>query len=325
MKRLLLAASLLAFLWGCEKTDECKQLEELMLKHKNLQSQAETYAKQATTMAKRVEKAEEEANVYKKDTGLDRTETGLHKEISSRIEALKGAKVERSVEEVSKGEAVIKETIWRISFKAPSFTKAFVQSQRVAAVPPLLSYRRLSDKGGGNFELELVKPILLEADLTRIATVPLEKLSTGDDIPSQLGFCGASDLRKQIAAAHKRIEEVREDAESVSRLLPLGSSWRGALGRARRVVKTEEANRDILGRYMDMAAKAKLTPSEIGSLGEEVVMAVPAGKKTRGKLDRAADPEFLPAMKYFNDVKAKKLRVIVKNPLLDKRAPNERH
>ena len=120
------------------------------------------------------------------------------------------------------------------------------------------------------FELELVKLRLLEVPLDKIATVKLPPAPKVDGIDSQFGTCGASDLREAIAAEHETIAEVREEAESVSRLLPLSSSWQGLLGRAQMVVGIEEANRDIIGRFVDLAAKAKLTPTEVGSLEDEV-------------------------------------------------------
>lgn len=300
MKRLVLVLVSVLGWWsaGCGETEECKELDKLLTESQR----AALAVKGRATLWERVsERAKQkEANTKKlmAELGLDQGEEQLKALLEDRIKAVPGATFERTVRVAAsevQGPTADTETLFVINLPTKDPTVAIAQLRTLWAPPPLLRVETIVQEKTKGWRLELGRA---EIDQVPVNVEPVrpKARTSPDTVPSQFGFCGASEKRKQLATLEEEIKALEEKAAEVTTLLPAAASWEGLGRRVELVREVETEARRLINVVLDAAQKSKVHLKAIGVEQELVMVELVGTPKDRAKLQNALDPDTVAQM-----------------------------
>lgn len=296
MKRLGLVLGLLGA--ACGETEECKELDKLLIESQRVASAVKGRATLWERVSERANQKEANTKKLMAELGLDQGEEQLRATLEERIKAIPGATFERTVR-VADGEAqgpnAATDTLFVINIPTKDQATAIAQLRTLWAPPPLFRVETIVQEKGKGWRLELGRA---EIDQVPVKVEPVrpKARASPDTVPSQFGFCGASDKRKQLATLEEEIKALEEKAAEVTTLLPAAASWEGLGRRVELVREVETEARRLINLVLDAVQKSKVHLKAIG-VEQELVMAELAGTpKDRAKLQNALDPDTVAQM-----------------------------
>jgi len=322
MKRLgpTLCLAAIAALAGCEETDECRDLVKLKAQYEEAAVRMRARAGMRDRAVERAEVAEQEANKLLERLGLDKSETELDAVLRDRAEAL-GVKIERGTREIPIGTgegASEKQTIWNFVLTAKDTAAAVDQSRQLAGSPPLFRYvALLSDEKSWRFRLG--RSEVDKLDIDKIKPTPPPELRKASDIPSELGFCGASKVRGEIAALEAEIESLSEAAAQTTVAMPKGASWEGVRRRALQIQAEEAEARVILDDQLSAAVRARVPVKAAGVEGAVVILELFGGAKEKKAFQKELTEKALQALKPADTDRPNLIRYMTMIPAADVR------
>jgi hypothetical protein len=317
MKRAAMSLALAASLGGCGENDECRRLRATMPRHEEALAMMRSRAGALPRVKEQAAAAEARAKALLSETGLDLAEAQLGAALEARVAALPGARLERTARAVSSGDAQDgpggeTETVWVVSFEARDLGAARKAMDALAATPPTFRLRALLTDGSRGWRVELARADVEQVPI-KVAPTPPPPRPDPAEIPSQLGFCGARDLRARIAAIGEEIAALEADAGETTVLLPTGTSWHGLGLRMVLLREVEVESRRIAGALLDAVAAAGLSLRALGVEREVVMLEVRGAQAERARLERALARDVLAAVTYPQAAEAGVLRLLVAN------------
>lgn len=298
MKGLLRAApgaiglcALGAFSLGCGETEECRQLNELLVARKAVLAQARTQSGVTKQLEARAKAAEEATNKLLGELGMNDPESKIAAVLEARVARFSGATIERTTAQVDTGSAEpsavrASETMWVVRFKEKDVEKAFSFLDALIATPPLVKFATLAkDKKKDEWRVELIR---LVPDQIPIKPEPT-KLSPPKDlkaIASQMGSCGAVQLRAEIVKVDAEISKLEPDADRTTVLLPTGASWEGLKARAEALRDAELEARRHVRTFIESVRTLKLPLKAIGVEGAIVALEVWGQPRDRARIEK---------------------------------------
>jgi len=273
----------LALLTACGQTDECRRLAELQKAWDKTRVTAEERAANLPRVKERAAKLEDASRKLMDDTWLEADDQRVHAELLKRVSAIPTGTVAKSqamLGSTDEGDSITT-TEFMITFEEKDLAKAWDKVVAIGQVPPLLTLSAVikAEKGAawgvrmqrfvqGNFRSPF-KP----------GRVPLDKPDDPSTVPTQMGFCGAGDLRQKIVAIQSKIGSVEADADQATILMASGPTAEGVRRRAEKALKTERESREIMTRVIDGIAKQKLPFKAIGFEDPAIVVELWGGPK----------------------------------------------
>ncbi|MBK8010481.1 MAG: hypothetical protein IPK13_03980 [Deltaproteobacteria bacterium] len=289
-------------LGACKDTEECVALREIALQHHRALLTARARARVHDRLIGEVDNAKSAALDEKRSLGLDLEEAKLGTILTARVAAMKTATatITRAVAAIDvPGETGKTENVteWRLSFDAKTQAQAIKSAAQLMEPPPLFRFSTLlHDKERNRWTLELLR---LTVDEVHVQPTP-QALPTGDDpstVPSQFGFCGASELRAEIAKAREETASLETKALKSTVLLPMIATWVGLMRRAEFADAVERESR----KHFDvLAAAAMAADVPIKALGNEdglAVLEVWGDKEARRRVAAKIPSEFSEALR----------------------------
>lgn len=278
-------AALLLLVSGCGQNEECTKLAAMLKQHELVLADARARANVRPAAQKRADATEKAMHKLLDESGIERPDAELSAELARRVATVPTATMSQSIAQLGtteEGEAITT-TEWTIRFDEKDLSKTWDKVVVLASVPPLLGLSTLArDKGSDRWMLQLHRALPVRTPV-QPAKVPLPKLEDPSAVPSQVGFCGAGDLRKKLAAIAAEVEQNRVAAEEATLLIATAPTFEGIRRRAELAVRTERDARAIMTQVMEGVVKQKLALKAIGYAEPAVVVEVfggPAELKT---------------------------------------------
>lgn len=273
--------ALLALLSACGTNDECRRLAELERAWDKTRVLAEQRASMLPKVRARASELEAASDKLVADSWLEVDDAKILAELQARIAKIPTATVSQSpamVGATDEGDNIVT-TEWAIRLPGTELAKVWEHVVALGQTPPLLVFNLLTkaDKPG-TFTLRLQKLLPIRSPF-KPGKVPLEKPDDPSTVPTQLGFCGAGELRRKIAGAQEKIRAVEADAEATTILMASGPTAEGVRRRAEKSIKREREAREIMTRVVDGVVKEKLSFKAIGADETSVVIEVFGGPK----------------------------------------------
>ncbi|MEL7369364.1 MAG: hypothetical protein AAFN74_10660, partial [Myxococcota bacterium] len=204
MSRWRSAAVAVALVSACDNSEECAQLRQLHEKHQRALAIGRARAGLAQKTQRDAEAAEQRTQRLMAKYGLDMSEEDILRALQKRVASIPGAKVERSVRaaEGGDGRPSSDQTLWTIRLPTRVFAEAAQHARDLAAMPPALQLATLLPPRGDDegWLIELVQVVVDRLPI-KFEPQPLPIPPDPADVPSRLGFCGASALRAGIDQA----------------------------------------------------------------------------------------------------------------------------
>ncbi len=282
-----LAVGLVALPLGCGPTDECKRLDEIAKQHDKVLLNAKARAYARAQAKKQADVAEAAMTKVLEESGIEQPEAVTTAELTRRVGLVPTATISRREVQLSSTDEgdPIATTEWKIEFRERDLTKAWDKVVTLGTVPPLLTLATVTlDKGTDRWTLQLQRMLPVTSPY-QAAPVPLPALEDPGAVPSQIGFCGASELRAKIGATRTEIAALKEDAEAVTVLIAAGPTFEGVRRRATTASRTERDARAIMSQVMDGMVREKLPFKAIGYEDPSVIVEVWGGPKEVRALD----------------------------------------
>lgn len=324
------AVALLAGLGSaCAPNEECRRLEQLLERTKRVEEDAVRRAEASKTAAERAKKAEKDAHAAMAELGLDDTEKEVQAELEARAKKVEGATVTRRAlppAPTANPIAPARETAFMIEYPARDERKALETMWQLLEGPYLFLF--------STFVYE-PKTRLARLEVTRATVdqvpidpkpIPLESTPDPDEVPKQLGFCGAGALRERIAESRQRIAAAKEGAEALTVHMPRVSSWEGVRRRSGRIRDFETENRLIMKILLEAAKKSGASLVGIGYEDPAIVLEI-EGDELISKKMTAALYKQASELRTYEATKGR-LRFGLPNPVIRQRPksePGERH
>lgn len=282
---------------GCTETEECRKLTTLKGQYEEALVRMKARAGLRERALERAEFAEKKAKETLERLGLDKSETELDAILRERAEAL-GARIERGTRDVPVGDAGVteKQTIWSFELSAKDTASAVDQSRRLAGSPPLFRYIALLSKDD-QWRFQLGRADVEQLDIEKIEPTPPPKRPQASDIPSEMGFCGASALRAEISALDAEIEALQKVASETTVAMPRAASWEGIRRRTVQIQAEEGEAREILDELLTAAVRARVPVKASGVEGAVVILELLGGPKQKVAFQEALPPKRLEALK----------------------------
>lgn len=289
---------------ACQDTEECIQLRKVLKATERALTIAKARAALAAKTKKTLKRTQAATERKLSQHGLDLSEEALFDVLKKRAEGLRGVRLEKTSRAVEQGVrasplgTTASETVYSFELPSRSLSDAWRLSQSLIVSPPLTRVFALiaPKKRGERYRLELGRAEVLRLPM-EIEPKPLPARPSAADVPSELGMCGASELRERIAAAEEELEKHAAKARETTVHLPLEASWKGLSRRADRVVAIEQASREIADALVDAVEKSRTRFLGVAIDEEVVVLEVAGGKWERGRIQRFLPEPILQSLK----------------------------
>ena len=264
---------------GCGQTEECTKLAAMVKQHELVLADAKARANVRPAAQKRADATEKAMHKLLDESGIEQPDEQLAAELARRVATVPTATMSQALTQLGtteEGEAITT-TEWTLRFTEKDLSKAWDKVVVLASVPPLLGLSTLArEKGGDRWMLQLHRALPVRTPV-QPAKVPLPKLEDPSAVASQVGFCGAGDLRKKLAAIAAEVEQNRAAAEEATLLIATAPTFEGIRRRAELAVRTERDARAIMTQVMEGVLKQKLALKAIGYAEPAVVVEVFGG------------------------------------------------
>ncbi|MFO0727645.1 MAG: hypothetical protein U1E65_27955 [Myxococcota bacterium] len=261
---------------ACGETEECKKLRELADQHDRVVATVKARADAVGKLETRAKDTETQAELFVESTGLEMKVPAVTAELEKRAKGVAEATVTTGVASLGVTEegGPIETQEWTLKFKEPSIDKAWSRVEALAAVPPVLDLSTvIKEKGRPDWRISL-QALRLERVPVHPKPYPTPKLDDGSQIPSQFGFCGASDYRAHIAEARANLAKLETAAERTTVLLPTVATFTGLRRRAQAIVGQQKFARQVMTEAFEAVVKAKLDLKAVGHEAPSVVVEV---------------------------------------------------
>jgi hypothetical protein len=317
MRILLIALACL----GCGETEECAKLRALLAEHERVRASMKARVALEDQTQKRLDRVEAKAKETMSSLGLDLPESKLAEELDARVRMIPGATIERTTRMVadSMGSAQegASETLWRIHYSAKSTDEALALAERLWVAPPVFRVATVIDEGKGKWLIELFRASVIEVPMN-VAPTPIP-MPAGllEAIPSELGFCGAGDLRAQITGIQTELAALKEKAEALSVLLPKVATYEGLERRAALLGEEQAENRRLLGAYAGAVKASKVRFKAMGVERAVVVYELYGRDADRAKLEKHLPKDVVEGIKPLESATKGVLRLSVTNRVVD--------
>lgn len=301
--RLAVVGTLL--LVACGQTEECKTLAALKAGREARLTKLSHQAKLAPQIEDNAKKQERRAKAETARLGLDLSEAEIEAKLKERQAAIAGSELVRSYRElpIQGSEETERQTVWIVRFPAADLNAAFAHAKEFAAIPPLLQLVTLVvDPKPGFWRLQLGR-VSVDQVPVKVDPVDPPPLPGLDEVPERFGFCGASELRAEIAQLDEQLEAVRPGAERLTVLLPTASTWAGIWRRTREKLLENSRARARMQQLLQAVDKAGVKLRGVGVAGNHVVLELYRHPQTEAKLSTALPPEALGSMKRMDGPK----------------------
>ena len=315
------AASLVAIaLGGCFDTDECTQLRQLRDEARRalrvVQGRSQIAGRTAESLARLKSEVQEKLDA----AGLELSGDELEAQLEERASAVRGAKLERTTRPAAPapGSApdpeAATETVFRFQFPASDLSEAWSKAQTLIAEPPLTRLLSLlAPKGRG-------QPWVLDVGQVDVQRVPMKvepkdipPRPSPDEVPSSFGFCGAGELRREIAEIEAEIDGFRDAAKQTTVNLPLIASWKGLSRRVDLSVQTEAESRRIAADLVQAVLASRQRFIGLAAEKEAVLLEVKGGKAELAKLQAEVPKVRLEALQELPPAREGVARMAVGN------------
>jgi hypothetical protein len=284
---------------GCGETEECKKLDAFVAEGERVVAGMKARHALRDKIADRAHRFESQTKAKMAELGIDQGEEQLKAALEARAKTIPGATFERSTRVVPSedpGATGDTETLFVLSFVQKDAAKAIASARALMASPPLFRLVTVvKEDKGDRWRVELARTDVDELPI-KFEPQKVPKRPSIDDIPSQIGFCGAADKRKRIAEIDVEIEKLAPVSEEVTVLLPSSASWEGLGRRVDLAREVETESRRIIQLVLDGVLKSKVSLKAIGAEQEVVLVELHGTTKERAKLQKVLPEEIVQAM-----------------------------
>lgn len=280
---------------ACGETEECRRLDEVHTATRRALAAAKGRAQLADRTGKSLERIQAETETKIEANGLDLDEGAIVSALEARLESVEGATFLRTTRpgEPKPGaeQHAFNETVLRFEFPAKGLEQAWAKAQVLMMSPPLTHILGLiaPKKRGDKWRLDLGRPDIQRLPM-KIEPRPLPEVPSADDVPSEFGFCGASEKRAEIAQMKAETESFAEQAAATTVNLPLTASWNGLSRRTDRVLDTETQSRELVDALVNATLDSNQTFMGIAAEPEAVLLEL-AGDPSATKAVQSKLPE----------------------------------
>lgn len=290
MNRVFAGGLLTAALLGCGDNEECKKLTVLSDSYDKVAASVTARGMTLSKLEARAKDAENQAEKFIETAGLEMKVPEVTAELSKRLQGVAGATVTAGMASlgVTEDGAPIETQEWIVKLKEPQLDKAWKIIEAVSTVPPVLDLTTIiKERGKPDWRLSM-QALRMDRVPVKPKPYPTPKLEDPATIPSQFGFCGASELRAHIADQQAVIEKGKAAAERVTVLLPTIATFSGLKRRAQAVVNQQRFARGVMAEAYQAVMKAKLDFKAVGHEPPAVVVEIwGEPKAVQAKLDAA--------------------------------------
>ena len=315
--RAVTIVGLALLLAGCEDNEECKRLRALKASHERVVITMTARANLKDRAQARAQDAEARAKALLTQLGVDQTDEAVTATLMERAEGLK-AEVQKGTRAIPQGDQpgqTEEQVLWSFNLSAKDAAAAMDQTLALAKGPPLLRFVALLSDGEA-WRLRLGKADIPQVPIN-VAPMPAPERKSPDDIPSELGFCGASKLRSEIAALDREIEALHADAEATTVAMPTAASFEGLRSRAMLADLEENETRKILATLSSAALRGGLKVKALGVEGAVVIIELFGGPKEKVKFSEQLDPQTLAALKAAPNERPGVVRFMMVNRVVE--------
>jgi hypothetical protein len=286
-----------AVLAACEDTEECRRLRALKASHERVLITMQARAGLKDKAVARAKAAEADAQALLDKLGLEKSDDELSALLAERAAAVK-ADLQKGTRDVPLDDPQAKsetQVVWSFALSAKDAAAAVDQTFTLAKGPPLFRFvALLSD--GTSWRLQLAKATVARVPI-QVAPMPAPERKSAADIPSELGFCGASGLRGEVAALDAKIDALQAEAEATTVAMPTTASYEGLKSRAMLADLEENESRRIVAVLSSAALRANLKIKALGVEGAVVILELFGGPKERVKFTEQLDAKTLEELK----------------------------
>lgn len=288
---------------GCQDTDECIQLRKIQKKAERTLRQAQGQASIADRTSEKLERLRSDAQSKLARLGLEMKAEEVEAALEKRAQAMPKGKVERdkrakALDPRERTSSPELETVFRVEYAALDLQTAWRRAEAIIQTPPLTRFlglyapkrRRLP------WQLEL-GPAEVERIEMKIDPRPLPTRRNPDDVPEEFGFCGASELRTNIARVEEEIAAIEAKAKSTTVNLPLVASWMGLSRRVDRIVAIETESRRLADLLVNAAVEKEQRLIAVGVEADSVLLEIEGGRRQLGAIQRTLPEDLLQALR----------------------------
>lgn len=311
-------------LFGCE-TQECKELKVEVEARKNAVRSARGQASVYEATRKRALAAEGNANKLLGALGVDRPESKIYEELLARVKKIPTATITREAVQLpltgGPGEVPESVTQWVIRFETKDTKSAFDSTAALLQTPPMLRFSSLirEDKTKNKWRVELRRATIDQVQIDP-KKQPLKSGRDIGEIPSNFGFCGASEMRAEIEKWDAELAKLRDHAEGLTVELPKAASYEGLRRRAEQLRDEEGETRDHLAMFEEALRKSGANLKAIGMEASMSVLEVWGNAADRNKIEAALNERGLGSRIQPKKESSKGVeRIMVRNATVDRR------
>ncbi len=284
--------------FACSETEECARLNVAVEQSERALTDVQLRAAMKPRVEKRFHESKEEAQKILAAYWLDKPESTLTETFEQRAAKFEGVDVERTTRQTQEGvpqDPKVFDTVWVFRIAPRPLRDVFGLLDALAGSPPLTNLTLFSREDDGGYRLELTRLSLPEApmDAQPVALPPLPEI---DDIPRQLGFCGARKMRSRLAEIESEIERLGDDAQATTSLMPESATWQGKGVRAEQRATLERGGRAVLAKFLMGVVE---TPVRLKAVGQDRDAIVVEVRGSKGRVERqlaSLSPELRAAM-----------------------------
>lgn len=297
---------------GCQETQECIELKKLVAERKIVLEDAAKRASVHAAGKRRAEQLEKEAKAILERLGVDQSPAALTELLRGRTAGWSG--VTLTMEKVPDPDLPPEKEGaelpgWKIRYRAPTLAAGLEKARALSASPPLFRLRTIVHEGGPRYRVELVRGFVEQVPLDKLTATPLRSRTQTASVAPAFGFCGAGELRAEIARLDGQIDELKPKALETSVLLPTAATWMGVRERSRQLEATESEVRALMSAAAEAVQSAGLRLKAIGAAQKVVIAEFYGGAAARRRFERALPPELLAQAKVLPSTRNNVARV----------------
>ncbi|MBI2378938.1 MAG: hypothetical protein HYV07_33395 [Deltaproteobacteria bacterium] len=281
-RRRLVVLALFVSSLSCSK-QECVDLGRLRDEHELVANRVRIQAEKADELEKSATALEVETSAMVGKLGLTEKDEKLDAALEARVQKLPGATL-KALDVPAAPQQGPTPRQWTVSFKEKSARVAFQRAADLAEVPPLFEIKTLVDDGGGQWSLQLERPILDRIDAKPVP-VKVAMPRGPETIPSTFTTCGAGAIREQVAKLRDEIAQKTPRAEAMTQLAQKRATTLGEKRRAALLVERERETRRLQKLLLEAADEAKVVIKAVGFEEPMVILELRGTSKDRAKVE----------------------------------------
>lgn len=311
---------------GCGKTDECRRLEEVLTSARHSLNATRARAQLADKTTRSLDRVQASTDRKLEASGLDLDEDALAAVLEPRAEPFDGARYER---DTRSGEADPRtglprsEAVFRYTLPAESLAKVWPKVQALGASPPLTHFYSLIAPRGPKdpWVLELGAPHIDRISFEGLEPRAPPERKSAADVPEEGGFCGASDLREEIAEVEAELKTLEGKASLTTLNLPRIATLTGLSRRTDHLVAKEREARRILDALVAATLTAKKRLNALGADEDLVIYELRGSKQDLAEVKNALPTDLLQSVKDLDGIAEGVVRMAIANRFADMARP----